>query len=234
MKKFVILITVAVIAISLVAGCVEEIKTYIDSGQTIDIGVGQEFIIALGANPTTGYDWEVVEVKTYTDAGQTIDIGVNQEFVIAIGANPTTGYDWEVSLDETMLELVEKTYKPAEEAEEYKIVGAGGVAYFRFKALKTGETEITMVYKRPWEEPTAQDETKVFTVNLDETIFELVEMTYKLAEEAEHEIVGAGGVDYFRFKALKAGEAEITMVYKRWWEEPTSQDETKVFTANID
>ena len=129
MKKFVILITVAVIAISLVAGCVGEIKTYIDSGQTIDIGV-------------------------------------NQEFIIAIGANPTTGYDWEVSLDETMLELVEMTYKLAEEA-EHEIVGAGGVDYFRFKALKAGETQITMVYKRSWEEPTAQDETKVFTVNIE-------------------------------------------------------------------
>ena len=129
MKKFLILVMVAVVAISLVAGCVGE-------------------------------------VETYTDEGQTIDISVNHEFIIAIGANPTTGYDWEVSLDETMLELAEKIYKLAEEA-EHEIVGAGGVDYFRFKALKAGETEITMVYKRSWEEPTSQDETKVFTVNIE-------------------------------------------------------------------
>lgn len=108
----------------------------------------------------------VGEVKTYIGSGQAIDIGLNQESVIAIGANPTTGYDWEVSLDETMLELVEETYKPAEEA-EHEIVGAGGVDYFRFRALKAGETEINMVYKRSWEEPTPQDEMKVFTVNID-------------------------------------------------------------------
>ena len=129
MKKFLILVTVTMAATCLLAGCVGE-------------------------------------VKTYTDAGQTIDIGVNQEFVIALGANPTTGYDWEVSLDETILELVEMTYKVAEEA-EHEIVGAGGVDYFRFKALKAGETEITMVYKRSWEEPTPQDVTKVFTVNIE-------------------------------------------------------------------
>ncbi len=129
MTRFLILVVVVVIVTSLVAGWVGEVKTYIDSGQTINIGVDQEFIIVLGANPTTGYDWEV-------------------------------------SLDETMLELVEKTYKLGEEAEE-GAVGAGGVDYFRFKALKAGETEITMVYKRPWEEPTSQDETKVFTVNID-------------------------------------------------------------------
>ncbi len=129
MKKFLILVTVAVVAISLAAGCVGEVKTYIDSGQTIDIGV-------------------------------------NQEFIIAIGANPTTGYDWEVSLDETILELVGKTYKLAEEA-EHKVVGAGGVDYFRFRTLEAGEAEITMVYKRSWEDPTSQDETKIFTVNID-------------------------------------------------------------------
>ncbi len=129
MKKLMILVTVVVIATSLVAGC--------------------------------------VEVKTYTDSGQTIDIGVNQEFFIALGANPTTGYDWEVSLDETILELVEMTYKLAEEAEEYKVVVGSGVDYFRFKALKAGEAEITMVYKRSWEEPTPQDVTKVFTVSIE-------------------------------------------------------------------
>ncbi len=104
------------------------------------------------------------EVKTYDDAGQTIEIGVNQEFVIALGSNQTTGYSWQESYDETMLELVEKTYD--EDAEE-ELVGAGGIEYFRFKALEEGETTITLVYKRPWEEPTPQDLTKVFTVNIE-------------------------------------------------------------------
>jgi len=127
MKKLVILVTVAVIAISLVAGC--------------------------------------VRVRTYTDSGQTIDIGVNHEFIIALGSNPTTGYGWQETYDETMLEMMgEKTYKPGEEAEE-GVVGAGGVEYFRFKALKAGEAEITLVYKRPWEEEGIEQ--KVFTVNID-------------------------------------------------------------------
>jgi inhibitor of cysteine peptidase len=62
-----------------------------------------------------------------------------------------------------MLELLEKVYK--EQAQE-GVVGAGGVEYFRFKALKAGETEITLTYQRPWEEPTSQDLTKVFTVDV--------------------------------------------------------------------
>jgi inhibitor of cysteine peptidase len=105
----------------------------------------------------------VGEIKTYTDPGQTIDIGVNQEFVIALGSNPTTGYSWQESYDNTILELVEKTYKPGEEAKQ-GLVGAGGVEYFRFKALETGKTEITLVYKRPWEEEILDQ--KVFTINI--------------------------------------------------------------------
>ena len=104
-------------------------------------------------------------VETHTDSGQTIDISVNQEFVIALGSNPTTGYSWQESYDKNMLELVEKTYELGKEAKQ-DVVGAGGVEYFRFKPLKIGETEITLVYKRPWEEPTPQDVTKVFTVNI--------------------------------------------------------------------
>jgi len=123
-KRFLLLVTV--LGISLVAGCIGE-------------------------------------VEAYTDPGQTIEIGVNQQFVIALGSNHTTGYGWEESHDNTMLELVEKIYK--EEAKQ-GLVGAGGVEYFRFKALKTGQTEITLVYKRPWEEPTPQDVTKVFTINI--------------------------------------------------------------------
>ena len=105
----------------------------------------------------------VGEIKTHTDSGQTIDIGVNQEFVIALGSNPTTGYSWQESYDETMLRLVEKTYEPGKEAKQ-GAVGAGGVEYFRFKALQAGETEITLVYKRQWEQ-TSLDQ-KVFIVNI--------------------------------------------------------------------
>ncbi len=127
MKKFLILVILAVIALGLVAGCVRE-------------------------------------VETYTDSGQTINIGINQEFVIALGSNPTTGYGWQEGYDEAMLRLEEKTYELGETAEQ-GAVGAGGIEYFRFKALETGQTEITLVYKRPWEEGVIDQ--KLFTVNIE-------------------------------------------------------------------
>jgi len=125
-KRLLMLVTVTLVVISLVAGCVGE-------------------------------------VKTYTDSGQAISIGVDQEFVIALGSNPTTGYGWQESYDGGMLRLVESKYEMGKEAKQ-GVVGAGGVEYFRFKALKTGKTEITLVYKRPGEEEILEQ--KVFTVGI--------------------------------------------------------------------
>lgn len=57
MKRVLLLVTLVVLTLGLVAGCVG-VKTYKSVGEDIKIGVGQEFIIALGSNPTTGYSWE--------------------------------------------------------------------------------------------------------------------------------------------------------------------------------
>jgi len=119
------------------------------------------FFILLAVIATCVVAGCVGQVETYTDPGQTIDISVNQEFVIALGSNPTTGYSWQASYDQSILELVEKIYK--EEAKQ-GVVGSGGVEYFRFKALKAERTKITLVYKRPWE--TEILEQKVFTLNI--------------------------------------------------------------------
>jgi inhibitor of cysteine peptidase len=101
-------------------------------------------------------------VKTYIDPEKTISVGINQEFVIALDSNPTTGYSWQESYDGSLLNLVKDEYKPDEKAAG--LVGAGGTQYFRFKALKAGQTEITLVYKRPWE--TEILEQKVFTIDI--------------------------------------------------------------------
>ena len=56
MNKF--LMVVAILTISMAAGCAGGAKTYSSPGQTISITVNQEFIIALGSNPITGYSWQ--------------------------------------------------------------------------------------------------------------------------------------------------------------------------------
>ena len=91
-----------------------------------------------------------------------INTTVNQEFTIALDSNPTTGYSWEASYDGNILSLVKKEYKQKETMPG--MVGVGGTQYYQFQALKTGETEITVTYKRSWK--TGYYEQKVFTVDI--------------------------------------------------------------------
>ena len=101
--------------------------------------------------------------NTYTDSEGAIEVKVGKEFVVILGSNPTTGYSWQESYDNTMLQLVDKTYKPGKAAEG-GTVGAGGEDHFRFKALKKGKTEITMSYQRPWEQESGAK--SVFSINI--------------------------------------------------------------------
>jgi inhibitor of cysteine peptidase len=103
--------------------------------------------------------------KAFTEPSKIINTGVNQEFTIALGSNISTGYSWQVAFDEKALTLVEKTYKEQDNTGK-QIVGAAGTEYFKFKSLSKGETKVTFTYKRPWEQPSAQDQTLVFTINV--------------------------------------------------------------------
>lgn len=77
----------------------------------------------------------------------TIAVEVGDSFLLSLESNPTTGYAWQAQFDDELLELVETKFEPSSEA-----IGAGGVETFEFRGLKEGDTEITMVYKRSWEE----------------------------------------------------------------------------------
>ena len=59
-----------------------------------------------------------------------------------------------------------------------------------------------------------------------------MESSYKTGKEARKGTVGAGGTQYFHFKANKSGKTEITLVYKRSWENGSA--EQKVFSVDID
>jgi inhibitor of cysteine peptidase len=100
--------------------------------------------------------------ETYTDPEQTISVNAGDEFIITLDSNPTTGYDWVENHDNSMLSLVYDKYKPDEVPAG--LVGSGGTQYYRFKALKTGETEITLIYKQSW--GTEADTTKVFNIEI--------------------------------------------------------------------
>jgi inhibitor of cysteine peptidase len=70
-----------------------------------------------------------------------------------------------------------------------------------------------------------------WVATFDTSLIELVEDTYE-ADNTDEMIVGGGGTQYLKFKALKSGEATITLDYQRPWEKESIDQ--KVFTINIE
>ena len=84
-----------------------------------------------------------------SDNGRQIELKKGQTLVIALEGNPSTGYTWEVvEIGEQVLrQKGDPEFKP-----ESDLVGAGGVQTFRFEAVGAGQTDLKLVYHRPWEE----------------------------------------------------------------------------------
>jgi len=102
-------------------------------------------IIAAGCGPTG-------EVRLdMADNGRQIEAEVGQILAISLESNPTTGFGWElVELEDPILQLMgEAEFQPSESKE---VVGAGGTETFRFEVVSTGQTTLTLVYRRSWEE----------------------------------------------------------------------------------
>lgn len=105
----------------------------------------------------------VSTTPTYSDPSESISVKANQSFIIALESNHTTGYAWQESHDAGMLTLLDTTYIP--DSTSTNIVGAGGADRFTFKAIKTGQTTVTLTYSRSWA-PSDTDTKDEFTVNV--------------------------------------------------------------------
>ncbi len=79
-----------------------------------------------------------------------LNVKVNEEIEISLYSNPTTGYTWmDPRYESEFLILTGSQYIPYPVPEG--ICGSGGNQIYNFKAIKAGETQILMEYKRPWE-----------------------------------------------------------------------------------
>ncbi|HEY65600.1 MAG TPA: protease inhibitor I42 family protein [Caldilineae bacterium] len=101
----------------------------------------------------------VVQVDARAD-GTGVMLRPGQVLEIILPANPTTGYQWQMDptspIDEGVLTYLGDTYQPGGGP---GVVGAGGRWTGRFQAVNTGETEIRLVYVRPWEQEAKPAET---------------------------------------------------------------------------
>ncbi|MGZ7043507.1 MAG: protease inhibitor I42 family protein, partial [Methanobacterium sp.] len=61
----------------------------------------------------------------------------------------STGYGWSYNYNSKYIQLVNESYIP--DTHDPWIVGSEGKSIFEFKAIKQGESDITLKYLRPWE-----------------------------------------------------------------------------------
>lgn len=73
---------------------------------------------------------------------------------ISLSSNPTTGFAWTAEFDPKFMRLIKKEFSPLANT-----VGAGGTERFEFKALKSGLTELRMIYQRGSEKENSKQKT---------------------------------------------------------------------------
>ena len=127
---------------------------------------------------------------------------------IEIKGNPSTGYTWEAVLSSENVVAVSKEVKYLGAK---GMVGAPSMFYFTVSSLSSGNTVLTLEYKRPWEEKSPL-ETKVYNANVDErgklTMSENqnIKLTYKSVSMDEGLKMMADSSDYILLDVRRPDE----------------------------
>ena len=95
------------------------------------------------------------------DNGRSIEVENGDVFKISLEGNPTTGYQWEVAAYNAV--MLTRIGEPEYNSDSDKL-GAGGIYTFTFKALAEGQSNLELVYHRPWEEGVLPID--IFTVSI--------------------------------------------------------------------
>ncbi len=66
MKKLFRLVLPALVVLGLLAGCARE-RVFTNAGEVISVKAGEEFVISLAANPSTGYSWDVAPTVSWLE-----------------------------------------------------------------------------------------------------------------------------------------------------------------------
>jgi inhibitor of cysteine peptidase len=103
------------------------------------------------------------KIPAVSDPSQPITVKTGEIFSVVLESNPTTGYHWDVvrELSGTQFIGVEylSTSKPG-------LVGGGGVDVWTFKAVSVGQSQITLGYYPPSNDPVEPQQTVTFTVSI--------------------------------------------------------------------
>ena len=98
-----------------------------------------------------------------TSSGKEVTLAAGGTLTVTLESNITTGYSWNENAnigDKTVLQQTDHKYQPP----ATPIPGAGGKEVWTFKALKAGNSTISMEYRRPFEPNAAPAKTFTLTV----------------------------------------------------------------------
>jgi inhibitor of cysteine peptidase len=104
------------------------------------------------------------EIFKISDPAKQLEAAAGNDFKLIIESNPSTGYHWELveDLDESIVKFVSREYR----AEEPVMPGSGGVDVWVFEAVAAGETQITLGYYPPSNDPVEAQQTVTFVVTV--------------------------------------------------------------------
>ncbi len=120
------------------------------------------WIMALGC---VGAEEGTMAVFPMSDKEDTcVQVQAGQKFSLKFVTSPGTGYGWELAapLDEKMLAIIETK----NEASDRGLLGASEYQIWICRALKAGDTEISLKYVRPWEKDADPAKKHVFKVQV--------------------------------------------------------------------
>jgi len=104
---------------------------------------------------------------TESDNGKTLHVDAAAVITISLPANATTGYAWTVTeINGSSLEQIGDIQYTPERAPE-GMVGTGGTALAKFRAINAGQTTIALAYARPWEKGVPPIRTFKLTIMVD-------------------------------------------------------------------
>jgi inhibitor of cysteine peptidase len=130
---------------------------------TMDKGAIALLLVAVVLAAVSGCAAKSALALEAKDNGRQIELEKGQTLAISLEGNPSTGYTWEmVESEGSILRQVGEIEFKAES----DLVGAPGTQTLRFEAVESGQTELELVYHRPWEKDVEPLETFTLQVTV--------------------------------------------------------------------
>jgi inhibitor of cysteine peptidase len=105
-------------------------------------------------------------IVTEKQKGEKVKIARGDTLEVRLASNRTTGYSWAIAKDDRA-KLKPQGKQPTYEPPKKGLPGAGGVDVFRFTAAEAGQTELVLVYRRPFEKGKEPARTFKITVSVE-------------------------------------------------------------------